>query len=89
MCGDLFLPWENPLLLYILQSPKSLTGNAPLLCPSVTMLGKDGTETVAPSQSWFLRKRPELSRAACAAVTSPSEILRELLFVHLSLTAIP
>lgn len=75
-------------MLYVLQSSKTLTGNVTLLCPTDTILGKDGTEIVAPSQSWFLKKRPGLSHATYELVTPPSEILRKLLFVYLYLTAI-
>lgn len=75
------------LLLYALQSPQTLTGNIALLCPKVTILGKDGTEIVAPSQSWLLGKSPELSSATYLLATPPSEILGKLLFVHLYLKA--
>lgn len=76
------------LLLYALHSPQTLTGNIALLCPKVTILGKDGPGIVAPSQSWLLGKRPEFSGATYALATPPCEILGKLLFVHLYLKAI-
>lgn len=49
LAGICFFLGES-LLLYALQSPQTLTGNIALLCPKVTILGKDGTKIVTPSQ---------------------------------------